>query len=475
MRTLYLHIGTQKTGTSSLQRFCGENRAVFNRLGFEYPKMPFRYRYIRTWRNGHFLIGNVKDKQGKRLPSEERSLREQGYETVGGAFGAYDNVLLSDERLFDYSAGAAETFWDELLEHAREWRCAVKVIVYLRRQDQLALSWYNQMVKMGAKHRGEFAWEQWVELLPGLELDYCNVLERIAARMGRENICVRVYDRKQLQQAGGSLYADFLGCLGLQMEQGFKAPAKDLNTLSLTPNVLAIKCAVNASPHFERGRLVFRRAAEACSAQAAAEPRTSLFSPDEARAFLARYDEGNARIAREYLHRDGPLFNMEVEEDVEKWNVENSQMHEDLKRYFCSVDALLATQGPASEQSELPDTAAWLADFEDRLPAGLSVYGYAALCLGDFFIYRQSCIDGGVAVNALDDASVSYLVDVLLLHAREMQAAQQQAEERDRELQQAKAALAAQAAKTTPLEKARKALAHPGKAARSLLRKARGR
>ena len=37
MKTLILHIGTPKTGTTSIQNFCGLNRERLDELGIHYP------------------------------------------------------------------------------------------------------------------------------------------------------------------------------------------------------------------------------------------------------------------------------------------------------------------------------------------------------------------------------------------------------------------------------------------------------
>ena len=36
MRTLYLHIGTPKTATTSIQMFCVDNESVLKKLGYSY-------------------------------------------------------------------------------------------------------------------------------------------------------------------------------------------------------------------------------------------------------------------------------------------------------------------------------------------------------------------------------------------------------------------------------------------------------
>lgn len=55
MRTLYVHIGTPKTATTSIQMFCVENQKVLNKQSYSYPLLDFVYPHVAHRRNGHFL------------------------------------------------------------------------------------------------------------------------------------------------------------------------------------------------------------------------------------------------------------------------------------------------------------------------------------------------------------------------------------------------------------------------------------
>ena len=46
MKTLYLHIGTPKTATTSLQHFCEENETIFKENNYCYPLFPRKFRHI---------------------------------------------------------------------------------------------------------------------------------------------------------------------------------------------------------------------------------------------------------------------------------------------------------------------------------------------------------------------------------------------------------------------------------------------
>ena len=101
----------------------------------------------------------------------------------------------------------------------------VKVIVYLRRQDEFLSSWWNQLIKMRrpvpGRHYETMTWEEYRGNVPdSMQLDYYGALERISAVIGKENVIVRRFDKKYFY--GGTIQADFLHCLGLEMTEEFR-------------------------------------------------------------------------------------------------------------------------------------------------------------------------------------------------------------------------------------------------------------
>ena len=425
MKTLYVHLGQQKTGSTTLQRFCAINREALGAHGVAYPLMPFKYRYVTKARNGHFLIGMTKDKEGNPTPQRQQRRERTAWRLIGEAFETHDAVLLSDERLWDRSANE-HPFWESVLQHAEQSGWHVQAIVYLRRQDKLAASWYNQMVEQGGL-TGTKPWEQWVAAPRDIQLDFHANLQRIARYLGRGNITVRVYDRAELERDGGNLYTDFLGCLGLQMCEDFQLPERDHNAVSLTPNFQLLLCAINASPHHARvGGDIFRQAAERCSGQPGATPRMAMFSADEARAFMARYEKGNNRIAAEYLHRAGPLFPPDFPQ-VQKWTADNQWLWGDLLRYFQCVRGLQneqiaarGTEEAAPEAADAGQTTEWLAHLQPCEVHEQEVYAHVASCLGELFLLRQSLLEAGRHLEPLDAATVECLAQLLLVHARKI-------------------------------------------------------
>ena len=92
MKTLYIHIGTPKTGSSAIQAFLSQNREVLTQKGFCYPKFPFHYDYVSKNRNGYFL-------RAKKLENRQSDF-EEGIEMLRKVFEEYSNVILSEEGIW---------------------------------------------------------------------------------------------------------------------------------------------------------------------------------------------------------------------------------------------------------------------------------------------------------------------------------------------------------------------------------------
>ena len=113
-KTLYVHIGTPKTGTTAIQLFCEANQEAFRKKGSDYPILPFKYRYVSLRRNGHFLAGSIWDEEGNRDVEKEKEALKLGYEMLEESFKTYDNVVLSDENLWNRTAYGKFEAWKSL-------------------------------------------------------------------------------------------------------------------------------------------------------------------------------------------------------------------------------------------------------------------------------------------------------------------------------------------------------------------------
>lgn len=338
MKTLYLHIGTPKTGTSAIQAFCSNNQAVLNSKGYCYPIMPYTYPGIGRNRNAAFLqCGIYKDKV--RQIAEEKKRIAEGIAIVREYFETYDNVILSDEGLWIASYEKRKTLWTDLKEYSEKYHFTVKVVVYLRRQDMFMDSRWRQRIKGNGcrRTRIDISWTDYINNLPeAVQLDYYAALEKISSVFGRENVIVRRFDRKYFTD--GMVQADFLNVVGLEMTDEY-AVKPSVNE-SMVGNVCEIKRIINSITELTDSEYVFLRSMlQDINAYSGAAYPSSMFSAQEAKEFLEQYRQGNRRIAEEYLGETGTdLFDMDIK-DLDKWEKDNPYMVDDIIRFIAVTNA----------------------------------------------------------------------------------------------------------------------------------------
>lgn len=427
MKTLYVHIGQMKTGTTALQHFCEENRDVLNKHGYDFPIFPYHYTNVGPSRNGHFLIGTFQDEDHDRLPEEEQNVVDHCYEMIGESFETYDNVILTEEHLWNDFYFDTVTVLDGVAKRCETYGWNLKIVVYLRRQDLFMASMRNQQIKEGNRRRAnKKRWKAWVTTAPDIIVDYYPHLEEIARVVGKENIIVRVYDRALLEKDGGSLYSDFLHAIGTEITDEYREPELGSN-VSLTLNIQEIhRIATTADGYGLPFREIYKRTAVLCSTNSPSSKGYTMFSPAEARAYIEQFRESNDRIAREYLHRDGPLFDMTVKE-TKKWWFDNPDMAGDVVRYFNTLFMLqqdqpghfacrndrneLATYLPAPKL-DVPELDQYVEDFRKNSLGNYYAFEQKIRDISRFFIVRQQALMDGRATHEQLDELTAYFIPI---------------------------------------------------------------
>lgn len=328
MKVLYLHIGTAKTGTSALQAFLQDNHEVLQKKGYCYQLMPFHYNRIADVRNAHFLLGRVTDAAGETDREKTKQRGKEAYEILKQWFSKYDNVILTDEGIWNFLS--TRNVIKELASFCKDNNICLKVIVYLRRQDDYLASLWKQKVR----RKGLTAsWEQ-VQMTPPkkmIVLDYYAYLKKLIKVVGKENIIVRRYERGRFQGNGNTIFSDFLDAVGIEFTEEFQIIQEQKNT-SLTNNFAEIKRITNQllSENVvtaERENDFLERVAVACSQIDKKEIKSSMFSREERYQFMMNYTESNNRVAEEFLG-EKELFSLDGEE-LPKWTSDNQQQYED--------------------------------------------------------------------------------------------------------------------------------------------------
>lgn len=299
-----LHIGSGKTGTSSIQALMHNNRGRLEDLGVLYPRTPGNQRHVKL---GLFIRSDAELESQlswrRQNHSSAASFREQFerdfLEELQGS--GLPRVLLSDEALY----GASRTSLTRLRELTDRIAESVRVVVYLRRQDDHLLSRYQQVVKVGETRRLA---ERTRELDLSAVYDYAARLRTWQELVDPETLVVRRFERESWP--GGSLYQDFFEATGINGDAA-SWDHVDTRNESLDAETVEFLRIVNVylveQEHATPGVIDHRRLVRRLRAGSSGP---ALTLPDDLLAeFMDRWAESNTAIAREYLDDpDGDLF-----------------------------------------------------------------------------------------------------------------------------------------------------------------------
>jgi len=312
MKTVYIHIGTPKTGSTNLQTFFKLNKTLLKQKGVYYPAEGSYY-----YNNAHHILARAfngdyyhwMDPQREPKYSQEwctTQIREHINQT------ACQKILLSAEGFWYVSAKELRGIFDNM-------PLVCKIIVYLRRQDHRLVSVYNQRVKQCRKERYHDHFENFIKI----EIENKNSsfyhyprITKLAKAFGKENIIVRPFEKQQWYYQ--SLIEDFLNILGLSLSQDFEK-AKYKNE-SLPYELISLMELLNQQSHLERGeQLKFSGRLRHLPLEMELQDYDPL-SPQLRREIMDCFQADNEGVAREFLNRaDGRLFYEPLPDQEADW------------------------------------------------------------------------------------------------------------------------------------------------------------
>jgi hypothetical protein len=297
-----LHIGAEKTGTTTLQQFCLLNRERLAAAGVLYPRSPGAGQHgllsvyamdetrenLQTRRMGEALA------QG-RAPWRDALVAKLSAEIGQAAAG---RVLFSSELLHSQLRNVEEIA--RLKDLLDAWCDSYRVVFYMRRQDKAQVSRYSTDLRAGGTPAA---------LLPPCRgardlYAYAEVLDRWSAVFGRESMVPRVFEAAAWPDR--DLIADFLEACGLPAMPDALRPSAHNEALSATAQGLLLaynrsRASLPPLPDGGDGRL--QRAVVAYLEQSCPGP-PSLPSRAEALAFHEAFRAGNDAVARTWFGRD---------------------------------------------------------------------------------------------------------------------------------------------------------------------------
>ena len=348
---LILHIGTCKTGTSALQiclaknqKFLMENKICYS--GF-HESNNFHLNLTLGLIREYLENNNIQDGTPIEIPfgsipiTSDLSLQSPSDITDGMKQSFYENncdtIVISDECLFE------STIWwifpsllntERLLNGRKNYiiryfkevfkEFDIKIVCYLRRQDDYIESLYNQWGKginaemydvifnNPASIENKYRVDEnnapniyMAKFINGmLNVDYYKHLSEWAEIYGKENVIIRTYEKSRLPK--GIEYDFFTNILGFDNNSlsGLKL-YEEVNT-GFKKDIIEYKMAARL---FDLSNEIYDLNASPALSHLNYNNKKNILAAKQANEILEYYKESNEKIAREYLHKnDGILF-----------------------------------------------------------------------------------------------------------------------------------------------------------------------
>lgn len=280
-RKLFLHIGSHRTATTSIQRFLNANFLPLNAQGVLFPyKEPRHVRLMNQIFFGDLSTDTVADDLNARADGKKTPIH---------------SIVLSDE---DISTRKDPSILAEFRSHFD-----VKIIFSLRRQDTWLESWYFQNIKW--QWNGFLSHCTFDEFLAAREdfhwIHYDPYVTLLENLFGAENILLTAFDKPQMPDGP---VIEFCRLIGVDPTQGFTTP-QHMNA-SMSAEMVEFIRHLPLDKFNVPERDLLRQALEAVDRKALGHKgRQSecLMALDQRKAILAEYEPGNQAIAQRYFGR----------------------------------------------------------------------------------------------------------------------------------------------------------------------------
>ncbi|MDC7218876.1 MAG: hypothetical protein PQJ59_02985 [Spirochaetales bacterium] len=335
---LILHLGTPKTGTTSIQRFLSSNKKMLRTNGIVYPESLID--------NSHhteslILARLFKPDQSfdwsSRINEVAEKYRGKEIEIIENIKAEFDSLKMENKKLIL----SAETFFKlfntehkikMLLKFFPDFK--IKAIVYLRRVDRQLESAAKQGLKQRKisfnylrKRKKNIARQQYM-ILPALE--------SWSTCIGKENLVVRPFEYEQLESS--DVVMDFLKHAGLN-EIKYHKDSFQLNS-SVPIELLEFFHSIKVRYHLDYTFFPQKIALSLCERlkeKGYSFHSYSIFSPKVRRRLILEFQSIYNRIAQEYTSDDNGFFKEPIPKRNEKWKVYNRLKRKDIESFLSEL------------------------------------------------------------------------------------------------------------------------------------------
>jgi len=298
-KKLFIHIGTPKTGTSSVQWFLYNNYDKLLEHNILYPKS---------------IVESGNNPKQQPLFSCIHSGNADGLHALlqrlsSEIIPSTTSVMVSSEGFYHHTDELTESAWKLICQLGQLYD--LRIIVFLRPQADYIESMYRQYMKNPRGINPEYGSSLTIQELMAkpklkLNMDYYGSLMRWAANVGEANIIVKEYS--------SSVIDDFISLFDL--DAGFNK-SRIVRNSSITRQMAEILRRVN--PLFDnKKRNILIQQMESFLRRYPVKDDKTLLSPRERSELYEHYRNGNDLVSQKWLHNDR-LFSKYITNKDETW------------------------------------------------------------------------------------------------------------------------------------------------------------
>lgn len=302
-KSLVLHIGTEKTGTTTLQHFIQDNRQAFLESGVYIPQQlgaltgPYRgnHRALAT-----LFMSDENSDDFKSSTKIDSAWKRKKISDLISEFEAIDKpvTIITSEHLSSRLCSNSEI--SKLSGFLSDYFDEIKIVVYIRRQVEAAVSAYSTSLKSGYNPKVVLSDDK--DFID--KYDYYKLCKTWSKHF--KNINVRVFDMDLLKNR--DICDDFLASSGLHVKECVKSASVNPSINYLGQEFL--KAWNQIEPRYKEGRInpKHQRVVEYLEMNCRGVGR--LPEVIWAKEWMSNFDFSNKRVLTEFVDEEREsLFN----------------------------------------------------------------------------------------------------------------------------------------------------------------------
>lgn len=210
--TAYIHIGTEKTGTTTIQEFLSQNRKELLNSNYLFPETPGKKNHtdlsLLTYDT---KLGDLTLRKGIKSDIElirfKKKFKKRFIDEISPYANLGYNIIVSNEHLSS-RGGQDKNNIALFIEMFKNLGLKVKVLIYLRPQEEFVISTYSTRIKSGSSDKFD------PNCYKKKRYDYWNILNAWTEAVEEKNICVGIFQKDKW--VNRNLLDDFLSKLDIK-------------------------------------------------------------------------------------------------------------------------------------------------------------------------------------------------------------------------------------------------------------------